>query len=270
MTEKTNTFFIYLSLSPHSTLSFGIVTGNKSRPVFSIPPPTTVIGALSYPLAKIEGEAESGKNYMPAVLARALEGVYVTVDGPAIPYTTITRMWFYDPDDKVMRSDAYGYQRLYVRPRWAKGPSIKAIYVFDAIKAEKLFGQKWKEKLLASAAAVLRLGDKESIVSVEAVDYGEAEALSMDKVETRYIVPMSERLAVKPAELGQEVEVYEFYDWRKLKDPNLVDLPTTRVAFAYDRKNFSAGKLIVEALESGKVKAYKLNLGKEVEYVVSW
>ncbi|ADV65297.1 CRISPR-associated protein Cas5 [Desulfurococcus mucosus] len=270
MAEVNKPFFIHVALSPHSALNFGTLTGNKSRPVFTIPPPTTLIGALSYPLARIEGSPESGRRYMPAVLAGILMGVYMRLDGPAIPYATITKMWFYDPDDKLVKSDAYGYQRLYVKPKWRGGPTIKAVYIFDGVKARKELGDRWREKLVASATTMVRLGDKESLVSVDQVSYGEAEILYLDEVVTRYTVPLNDALLIEPVERWQELKVYEFYDWRKLKGPDITELPTTKVVFAYDRRNFLAGGLKVRNRNAGKLKAYKLKVGEEVEHVVAW
>ncbi len=270
MSVTKNPFFILVGLTPHSTLTFGIVTGNKSRPAFKIPPPTTIIGALSYPFSIIKGYPESSSDYIPVLLSSILEGVYVRFDGPIILYATITKMFFYKVREKMIKSDAYGYQRLYTRAKWGNESIIKLVYIFNPEKAEKArdkLGDKWKEKLIASAYSIIRLGDKESLVSVDNVQYGDVEILEVKETETSYTVPLTQQVDLYP--IKGDLEVYEFYDWRELKGPRLTGLPTVKVALAYDPKLFIMQTTKVSS-KKGMLRVYRIRPGQKEEYLVVW
>jgi len=268
MNKKINPFFIKVDVFPSSTINAGVVTGTRSRPSFKIPPPTTIIGALSYPLAKIRGYSESGAIYTPALLASIVKGVYVTISGPLIPYSSITKMWFYREEEKRIKSDAFAYQRIYLGGTLKPEPPISLLYIFDPIKSEEKLGSKWMEELIISAWSMTRLGDKESIISVSNVEEGFADEIYTKESTTRFLIPLRENLKIEPLD-GGDIEVFTFYDWRYVKDPNLIGLPLINAALVYSHMEFTTKKARVYK-EDGGFLVYKIKLSSGEEYLVGW
>ncbi|WP_148683426.1 type I-A CRISPR-associated protein Cas5a [Fervidicoccus fontis] len=235
-------FFLKVNFLPvSSAVNFGIITATKSRTSFRLPPPTTLIGALSYPLAKLKNFPESSEDYMPKLLSSSLRGVYFRSGLSLLPYSTVTKMWFYKKNERELKSDAFAYQRLYV-----SGESdLSVIYLFDEDAASRNLGHRWKEEVIAASFSMVRLGDKESLISPTKVSYGVAEEICNKEFVTDYTVPLTQiGLKVESFD-GGVVEIVEHYDWRKMSGPTSMGMPTIKVAFAYDGSVFTQKKLRV-------------------------
>jgi CRISPR-associated protein Cas5 subtype I-A len=164
------------------------------QPSLELPPPTTVVGALSYGLAKTLGLnyetviVRSGKKPGVTTLSEMLWGT-VLYSGASVeaysPYTDINRLMIRIYQRKARREmPEYKFGAIAVGKVQASG-LIKALVAFDEEKLAKLLGDLgWKgtveRALTESAYRVTRLGAKEGIVAVESVDVGEAK-----KVEGR-------------------------------------------------------------------------------------
>jgi CRISPR-associated protein Cas5a/b/c len=266
--NKGNSFFIKVDIFPSSTINAGIITGTKSRPSFKIPPLTTIIGALSYPLAKIKGYSESGVAYMPALLASIIKGVYITISGSLIPYSSISKMWFYREEEKIVKSDVYAYQRIYFGGFLRPNPPITLIYIFDPIKSEEKLGNKWMEEIVISAWSISRLGDKESIVSISNIEEGFADEIYTKEITTNFLIPLLENLRIEPID-GGDVEIFTFYDWRYVREPKLIGLPLVNVALVYDHMEFTTKKARVYR-EEKEFLAYKVKISNNEEYLIGW
>ncbi len=210
----------------HWGITLNYFSGTKSKPVLQVIPPTTIIGALAYPLAKLKGEPENSGNASRAeVFKEIFVGVYYSiVEGALVPYAEISKVWFYKVRDKKAESDAAAFPRLYSRTP----TRIRLYYIIDASRASRKLGMSWRKLLEYAAWSIMRLGSKESIVSVVDVRASIVKELTIKEVEvveTAATIPIHNVKSIT----GNYV-LAEVVDWRKNEIGRYAEASTVRVA----------------------------------------
>ncbi|MCE4599080.1 MAG: type I-A CRISPR-associated protein Cas5a [Desulfurococcales archaeon] len=202
-------------------LSINYYHSTRGRQSLHVIPPTTLIGALSYPLAKLMRWPETSKGDSTASrLIGIIKGVYYSIlQGALIPYTEIGKIWFYKVKTKEALSDAVGIQKLYSKPQ----TKIKIIYIVKVSEARKLLGDEWRRILTSAAYSITRVGSKESIVSVDSIDICKIGLDGGDK--TRYTVPLYNVEGIEG-----EYTISEVVDWRSSNIGGYFNAPTIRIA----------------------------------------
>jgi len=258
--------FLRVEVSPHWGFGTALYSGTKTRPPLIAPPPTTLIGALAYPISRLLGRPENpiGGRWLLYELASTLHGVYARLDLPLIAYGEITRLKFYKKREKEVYTDAPSYVRVYSHP----SGTVTLLYIFDEQKAKLIFGGDWQRLVVCAAVGIKRLGDRESLVSVKSVEYGKAKLELHDRVETSYYAPLLP--GVKYFSQRNFVTVV-VVDWRRASSPDYSASRRTIMIVPYDPGSLSSAPVEARAADGAKVKAWRVEgRGGAVEYAVAW
>ncbi len=202
------------------------------------PPPTSLVGALLFPLARLMGWGE-----LPLSPVRnAVIGAYASIS-PLIEF------------EDLMRSLALPYlQRRYrswkMRDYWfsvfplgkAYGPATKLrlAYLISGELLEKHLGSGWKDLIRASLASITRIGSKESIVSMDPrTEIGKARITLKGRGKTYFYAPLKALRSFSPSSAWIE----EFWDNNGLREEyvlNVDDLRSVQVSFELSEDGFMA------------------------------
>lgn len=172
----------------HWGFSVSYPSTSKAKPSFYLPPPTTLIGALSYgkyrgvDLIKVNKNATTPLSEFKVkyATARIADGYYGTYTEDVIRNAIL---YFQRPE-----------RRLDVKYRWGVIPTgrvylpngkLIVVYLTDELDRSELEKLSW---------SINRLGSKESLVSVEDVKVGEAKKVTNAKVKTKYYFKMGPKI----------------------------------------------------------------------------
>ena len=215
---------LVIDLEIHWGLSLTHFLFTKSRPALRIIPPTTMIGALAYPLARLAGWPENNSSAISSAdrLRMALKGVYYrVVKGALVPHAEVTKVVWYKVREKRVVSDAAALQKIYAQP----GTVLRVYYVFSIPLTVQLLGEEWEKMLVQAAWSITRLGAKESLVSVIGVVASSVDVIKVSETRTRATIPLDHVKSIK----GDYV-VSTVIDWRLANIGRYHGAPMTRVA----------------------------------------
>ncbi|OYT52858.1 MAG: type I-A CRISPR-associated protein Cas5 [Desulfurococcales archaeon ex4484_217_2] len=190
---QSNLFFL---LKVKLAVSWGLVSRvtpfSKSRRVLKYPPPTTLIGALSYPINYFLKKPENISHYLSS--ANILKGVVVSahasLNASATIVGDINRVYWYHLARKMAKTDAVALEKIYLTCKnGLEFPILNVIYVIDPEKMRKVLDAQWDSVLKALAWSINRIGQKESMVSVVDVSTAKAAPLNLKVIETSYYIP---------------------------------------------------------------------------------
>jgi len=196
----------------HWGYSIRAVSESAAAHPYMVPPPSTLIGALSYGLTRVRGLSEC-TNIEGKLASRTLEA-----------YSIVSWATFGLQDErKEMAIVAHGYSdpvRLFrlpyqrgARHEWAQRDmwfgvaahgktyyptgGFKILYLIRKREAEEILGGDYQEILLRSCASICRLGSREGLVSIESVELSE---------DLQRINPPARTSLYFPARLVVEIE----------------------------------------------------------------
>lgn len=190
-----NSFFL---LKVKLAVGWGLISRvtpfSKSRRVLKLPPPTTLIGALSYPVNYFFKKPENISHYISS--ATILKGIIISAHASLKASATIigdiNRVYWYHLARKASKTDAVALEKMYLTKIGdLKYPILDVVYVIDPKKSEKLMGPLWDLMFEALAWSITRVGQKESMVSVLEVSSAKAYPLNEEFIETSYYMPFS-------------------------------------------------------------------------------
>jgi len=128
-----------------------------------------MIGALSYPLSKILGGLSENAFIAGSEVSRseAFKQLFFSLNATKVEgelHSDIQKIYFYDKRRREAKSDAVALEKLY-------GPSeVELVYLINNKAAREILGDDWLNLLRAAAWGIVRIGQKESLASVEFVD----------------------------------------------------------------------------------------------------
>lgn len=221
---QSDLWALTIDVETHWGLSITFFAPTKSSPALRVVPPTTIIGALAYPLARLKGWSEnlSAKTSGADRLRSILEGVYYSVlSGSMVPHAEVTKIVSYKVREKRVISDAAAVQKTYTEP----GTTLRLYYIFDTERAKGLLGGSWRSLLAEAAWGISRLGSKESLVSVVRVEEVGVEPVEMNRVETAATIPLDH-----VEELGGSYILARVVDWRSTGIGSYYGAPMVMVA----------------------------------------
>jgi len=174
----------------------------KAQYAHPLPPPTTLIGALSKGLARASGKGEimmSGGKLASQTAAYA--DMFKYASAFLLPETeNLTGFGKYWEDP--LRYQILHFQKPHRRgdPTYRFGlipagkvycPSAKMVvgYLVDEAVARNVLGEEWENKLIYAGYSVTCIGAKESITAVEKVELSEATIITDGEFETRFYIP---------------------------------------------------------------------------------
>ncbi len=209
-----------------------------------LPPPTTLIGALSYPLVRrgyVSDGGEMSKNFFsPAKeLLDIVKHATFTLDEGYGYYFEDINVYVTLHFQGTQKDKATGIERRYL-PKYRRGailngkiyaPSVNytIIYILDENVARQRFGKNWITAIEYAGWNITRIGSKESIVSPKKVDIIEMEELTTSYVKTSFYFP-----AHCAKEISEKSIYYRERFWKggfgRKDKPELVDyiIPGTR------------------------------------------
>jgi len=174
-------------------------TAAKAKSAFYLPPPTTLIGALSYykfrgidtdRVGKIGGSPAYKLKGVKATARLASEGTYIE------DIIRNVLSYFQRPERRL--DPTYKFGVVPTGKVYSPGGTLVAVYLTDTMSKEELERLSW---------GIIRIGCKECLVSVEDVEIGEAKKVSA-KVTTKYYFPDR----VKIVENEEFTEYVTFWD----------------------------------------------------------
>jgi len=148
------------------------------------PPPTTLIGAISFPLVKrgyaknILGEIDRNLCSPVKILSEVFQVATIALDGYGYYFEDIN-VYILLHFQGFQKDSETGQIRRYL-PKYRKGAILNgrvyapycrftSIYIINVEKAVDLLGEDWESKITRSGWEISRIGSKESVVSVENV-----------------------------------------------------------------------------------------------------
>lgn len=218
-------FFLKVPCAVHWGWKLNAVPFSKSRPPLVVPPPSSLIGALAYPLGRLLRFPETRGNLSWAEsLRRGLVYVGLRVDAPLVPYFDLNRIHFFYRGEE--RSDAVAVGKTYVLSVSPLLPTITLCYVADLGRVEEALGCVDARSVLVEAAwGITRVGSRESLVSPIEVVCGEARVAGVVKGETAFSFMKKAAAAVDGVFITEEVvdwEVTEIGDYGRARRGILV------------------------------------------------
>jgi CRISPR-associated protein Cas5, Apern subtype len=207
----------------------------KRQSSHTLPPPSTLIGALAYPVAFGTGECflegknlvSSAQKFMSCILAASAR---YTENSVASLTEDINRYLIAQFQKKERRKEpAYRFGAIPVGKVYAPSQEMEFVYALDGESCSKIFGDKWKEKLISASYSIIRLGSKEGIVSIKHAELQKSKEIKGEKITTPFYFPQD---SVNLATIKNEYYVEEFwevdYTWRNVNAPRLYIVPGTR------------------------------------------
>jgi CRISPR-associated protein Cas5a/b/c len=183
-------FFSLVRMKLHWGYAVSVPGASKQKPSLLLPPPTTLVGALSY--GKFRGrdsEFLSGQNASPAIFLGDVRAAARFADGCAGMYAedVVKNMISYfqearkDKETGQMRTTSMKYRSNIIPSGrvYAPGSELLALYVTSDLDPDELKKLSW---------SIIRLGSKEGLVSVEEVRTGVAKPVQ-GRVRTPYYFP---------------------------------------------------------------------------------
>ena len=196
--EAPSLYFLYVRAKLSWGFACRLVPFGKSRMTMKAPPPSTLLGALAYPLARSldwsevllgDGKEVSGadrvRKFVVSAHAKLSSSLAVKAD--------INRVFWFDrhPQRKEVKTDAIALERVYTSPvPGARESEMELIYIVRSEPASRVLGEKWVPLLEAGGWSLTRVGQKEGLVSVEDVKLAEARVLEGNKVKTSFYFPL--------------------------------------------------------------------------------
>lgn len=175
---------------------------SKSQPTLIVPPPTTLLGALTCSLSRIKKWPEtsiSGKKILSGT-TRAAEFIRCAAFGGQMFRETngAAGITFTDPIRGIIllfqrkerrRIERYRFGLIPMGKVYAPNFSAKIIYIIDSAKANKILGVDWQKEILPSAWGICAIGNWQSITTVMKVSLKKANLSSEKEVNTDIYFP---------------------------------------------------------------------------------
>jgi len=221
--SNNNFFFLKMGLDLHWGYAVRRTLYSKTRDSYLLPPPTTIIGALSYGYARILNLPEEiyGAESISTAerLRKHIMSVNIKVNAPLHHYSDLNRIWWFRVREKKTKFDSIALGKVYTSVH--KRPSIETILLFR--------GKVNVEDLVKAAYSIPRLGCKESIISVKYVKYGYAKRLDVEEAETSYSFWYD-----LVREFKGNVYLQQVIDYRKTPISRYARVPLRLHAYPYD------------------------------------
>lgn len=252
---NTNSSKVYLKID--CLLQWGwrlnTIPFSKSRPPLRVLPPTTLIGALAFPINRTLGFPETYEESSGAERLRQLmKYVGYRVDSPLIEYSDLSKISFYYRGEAKTDAVAVGKTYSLLSSPSGRSYGITLCYIIDESKAYSVLKSKnIKRELLKAACSITRLGSRESIVVPVKVSFGEAKLLDLKYGETNFSFLKHMVTLVKGNYIMTQV-----FDWEQVKIGDYKNAKLDLLIVPYDATKHISEKVDVEL--AGKYAFYDI------------
>lgn len=179
----------------HWGYSIKIANVGKAQPALYVPPPSTLIGAISLPLAKHRGAGETirnGKNvFSIAFMYKPMfTGAACKIIGIGTYWEDINRniiALFQVPGRRL--NPKYRFNATPVGKIYSPRQDIRMLFVVKEKIASEMLGENWQNEIQLAGWEMSRLGSKESIISVEQVRLDDTSVINNGQSSTSFYFP---------------------------------------------------------------------------------
>ncbi|MEM3449287.1 MAG: hypothetical protein QXU11_12250 [Thermoproteota archaeon] len=217
-----------------------LVPFSKSRPPLRVLPPTTLIGALAFPLNRAlvlpeTYEESSGAEW----LRQLLKYVGYRIDSPLIEYSDLSKISFYYRGKA--KTDAVAVGKTYSLSS-SRPYEVALCYIIDEPKARSMLkGENMEKELLKAACSIMRLGSRESTAIPFKVSSGKAKLLDLKCGETGFSFLKRMVTSVEGNYIMSQV-----VDWERAKIGDYKNAGFDMLIVPYDAAKYASGKVRVE------------------------
>nr|WP_169791811.1 type I-A CRISPR-associated protein Cas5a [Thermococcus celericrescens] len=204
------TLFLKVKLRPTGVIALRALPQSKMRTALRYVPPTTLIGAIAYPLLHISGdrretiyERKTFKSKAESAMGLFKWTTIKTESKPKLYGSLLKINTIYQREKKVQSAvTSFPFAVLY-------GESSNSLTVVYLIDEEALSESTYSTKDLERAAwGITRLGSRESVVSAEDVNRGKAKIQEVNEAKTKYAFPF------KGVDIRGKGTLQTVVDWR--------------------------------------------------------
>lgn len=202
------TFFLKVTMRPTGVIALRALPQSKMRTALRYVPPTTLVGAIAYPLLHIAGsraetvyDKKKFKSAAEEVLS-LFDWVTVKTTGKPRLYGALLKINTVYRGKVQSAVTSFPFAVMY----GTNDATITAVYL---INEEELAGSTYRlEDIKRAAWGITRLGSRESVVSVEDVETGRTDVVETDVTETPYA------FLFKGLEVSGKGTLQSVVDWR--------------------------------------------------------
>lgn len=202
------TFFLKVTMKPAGIIALRALPQSKMRTALHYIPPTTLIGAIAYPLLHLTG-SRSETTYERKTFKSAAEKVlglfkWITVKTEGKPriYGSLLKINTIYRGKAQSAVTSFPFAVMYGEAEYA----VTALYLLDE---ETLSKSPYTLRDVERAAwGIARIGSRESVISVEGVEKGKAEIDEMEEIRTAYAFQF------KGVEVEGKGTLQSVVDWR--------------------------------------------------------
>lgn len=227
-------------LTVHLEFAWGysvrLPTYGKRQSSFPLPPPSTLLGALAYPLMLDSGEyyleaqnlVGSAQKLKPLVLTAS---ACLSKDSRAALTEDVNRYLIGQFQRKERRTEpSYRFGAVPVGKVYAPSQEMILAYALDGGKCSSILGKDWSGKLVSSSYSIVRIGSKEGLVSVKLAQLQSATEINGGRIKTSFYMPQS--AVVDPLTVTGDYYTEEFWDldysWGKPNKTSVYIVPGRR------------------------------------------
>jgi CRISPR-associated protein Cas5a/b/c len=227
-------------LTVHLEFAWGysvrLPTYGKRQSSFPLPPPSTLLGALAYPLMLDSGEyyletknlVGSAQKLRPFVLAAS---ACFSKDSRATLTEDVNRYLIGQFQRKGRRTEpSYRFGAVPVGKVYAPSQEMILAFALDGEKCSSVLGEDWGEKLVAASYSIVRIGSKEGLVSVKLAKLQRAAQINGERIKTGFYMPQS--AVIDPRSVTGDYYMEEFWDpdysWGKPNKTSFYIVPGRR------------------------------------------
>jgi CRISPR-associated protein Cas5a/b/c len=248
MDAKGKHIYLRIDCALHWGWRLNLIPFSKSRPSLRVLPPTTLIGALAFPINRSVGFPETYEEFSGAEpLRQSLEYVGYRVDFPLIEYSDLNKISFYYRGEA--RTDAVAVGKTYtLASQYERKPyGVTICYIIDRSKVYLMFSNSkdvYKE-LLKAACSITRLGSRESIAIPLKVSFGEAKPLDVKSGETSFSFLKHMVTSIKGNYMVSQV-----VDWEQARIGDYRSAKLDSLIVPYDVARCASGTVHAETTEA--------------------
>lgn len=187
MKANSNKLYLKIDCLLHWGWRLNLVPFSKSRPPLRVLPPTTLIGALAFPINRTFAFPETYGEFSGAErLRQSLKYVGYRIYSPFIEYSDLSKISFYYRGEA--KTDAVAIGKIYsLSSQIEESYGITLCYIIEESRLSSMLESKNIEsELLKAACSITRLGSRESIAVPLKVSFGNAKLINSKQGETSF------------------------------------------------------------------------------------
>lgn len=240
---NSNKVYLRIDCLLHWGWRLNLVPFSKSRPPLRVLPPTTLIGALAFPINRASVFPETYGEFSGAErLRQSLKYVGYRIDSPLIEYSDLSKVSFYYRGEAKTDAVAVGKTYSLSSSRIERPYGITLCYIIDESKADPILkSENTERELLKAACSITRLGSRESIVVPFKVSFGKAKSLDSKHGETSFSFLRHTVTSVKGNYIMSQV-----VDWERVRIGDYKNANLDLFIVPYDAAKHASEKVYAE------------------------